>query len=119
MLPRAGRRGLVLLMDSRLLMNRYEASGTGTPTFVGAELFDVIGTAEPTGLPELTSIVPLSETELYAPDASIVYDVASGSVVWSTDDVLERGDCLGLVSAVAGDYVIYATGHALVAQPWH
>ena len=81
--------------DSRLLMNRYEASGTGTPTFVGAELFDVIGTVEPTGLPELTSIVPLSETELYAPDANIVYDVASGSVVWSTDDVLERGDCLG------------------------
>jgi hypothetical protein len=105
---------LTWLDGDRLLVNRYNSSGTGT----GSEIYGLDGMLESTpALPHFPKDVqPLGSDLVYSPPHNAIYSLATGAATW-TGDAPWGPPAPG---AVAGDFVVYASAsspHAVVADP--
>lgn len=108
------------LDDNRLLARHYETvklptSNFPTLQYVGARIYDRQGAlASSPPLPEIKDAIPVDADRLYAPQENAIYRIDTGAKIWSAafpHIASSRG-------TVAGRYVVYASGHEMIAEPY-
>ncbi|MEJ1963944.1 MAG: hypothetical protein WDO56_21305 [Gammaproteobacteria bacterium] len=91
--------------NNRLLVNMYSSPGR----FYGVAVYDASGRvlAEP-AMPQLLKMQLFSSDAVYSP-GNTIFSLATGESIWSSPNPLADGDC----GAVAGDRVVFPSGHTL------
>jgi hypothetical protein len=105
--------------ESRMLVHRYVRYRPTDPygVYGGAFVVDANGVEmATTTLPAFYEFQRIDGNDLYIADLSSVFEISTGAELWHS--------ALGVlpvtanpVGAVAGDYVIYAAGAAIRAEP--
>lgn len=98
--------------NNRLLVNQYANTSTGTQ-FSGAVIYDATGAkVAATALPELKSIQTVTSDSVYDASHNAIYSLTTGQPTWTAT---YAGSGLG---AVAGAYVVYESGHSIIAETY-
>ncbi len=104
------------LDDGHLLVNNY-ADNAGQVTFQGVSIVGPTGTVLSTpALPEMLEPQPVTASSVYNPTTNEILSVTDGHVIWLSPDAVNqiRGP-VPSPAAVAGNYVVFASGHEVVA----
>jgi hypothetical protein len=103
------------LDGEHLIVDTYTPpAAIGRPApYAGAAIYSPTGTKLGTStIPEmLAGFQPLTADTIYSPEINSIFSVSSGTATWSSDYV-PRGR-----GAVAGGYVIFASGARVLALP--
>jgi hypothetical protein len=104
--------------DARLLANRYATTAT-SHDFAGAVWLDAQGQSQSSALPELAAVVSLSPAEVFDPYRNAIFDTETGAKVWASTHAPPRlYEDPPPLAAIAGDFVVYASGRAIFAERW-
>jgi hypothetical protein len=101
--------------NARLVVKAYAAPDASNepPAYAGSTLCDPQGTPlGPLNVPELNVFTPVGTTQIYAPETNTIYNIADGSVAWTSPDTPQ-----GITGDVAGGYVVLFTDHRVLAEP--
>jgi hypothetical protein len=95
--------------NNQLLVNNYAFTSKYGFAYTGASIYSATGTllSTPT-LPELPTIQPIDSNSIYSPAFNTIYSLPSGTALYSSGTLL-RGP-----AAVAGSYVVFASGSRIV-----
>jgi hypothetical protein len=109
--------------DNRLLVNRY--TNPHYLTYTGCAIVDPSGTTIGTcALPELYSLQRVAADSIYSPERNAIFSVSTGQATWTSPNP-SRGDGVstsfvlqyrGILGAVAGPYVVFASGATIRAE---
>jgi hypothetical protein len=102
------------LDNGHLIVNLYNPNPPhdGTSPYLGASILDAMGNALASSpIPELHEIQPLTAQTIYSPEFNTILSLSTGAVTWSSG-YTPRGK-----GAVAGGYVIFASGTRVLALP--
>lgn len=100
--------------NGHLIVNLYNPNPPhdGTSPYMGASILDPTGkTLGNSAIPELFEIQPLTADAIYSPGYNTILSLSTGAVTWSSGDTA-RGE-----GAVAGGYVVFASGTRVLALP--
>jgi Putative Ig domain len=95
-----------------------------TAVFTGAVIFNSAGVQTATSpIPALTSIQPVNSSWVYNPTNNAIYSLSSGEPVWTgmypvSGAPYAPGVSPSLTGAVAGAYVVYASGADVVVESY-
>jgi hypothetical protein len=100
--------------NNQLLVNAYTevASGPGISyKYAGASIYDATGTLSSTPtLPEIDQLQPINSTSFYDPSNNEIFSLPSGNILYSSTTPLTGA------AAVAGSYVVFASGSRIVVD---
>lgn len=94
------------LDNNRLLVVNYQviSGGTGTPIYKNTTIVDIAGTVLATApIPQISTFQTLGADQIYVPSTNSIYSVNTGQIIWTSTTRSTLG-------AVAGQYVIFASG---------
>jgi hypothetical protein len=100
--------------NERVLVNTYAIDPiTGLTVYAGAVIYNAAGTNIATpSLPELRSIQPVTADSIYSPQLNSIFSLTSGAPTWTSPNSSTG------VGAVAGGYVVYASGSRVLADSY-
>ncbi|WP_165420076.1 beta strand repeat-containing protein [Edaphobacter modestus] len=94
--------------DNRVLVNNYAAY---TNAYSNSAIYDATGTKlATTTLPELLRIQPVTSDQVYSPDRNAIYSLSTGLSTWTAADKSTG------IGAVAGSYVVFASGSRVLVD---
>jgi hypothetical protein len=102
--------------NNQLLINTYTQivppPGPGVfYQYAGASIYDATGTLSSTPtLPEIDQLQPINSTSLYDPSNNEIFSLPSGNILYSSITPLTGA------AAVAGSYVVFASGSRIVVD---
>jgi hypothetical protein len=104
------------LDDGHLIVNTYAPPTVppmlGSPPYTGASVLDAMGNKlASSAIPELHEFQPLTADTIYSAEINSILTVSTGATAWSSGQA-SRGK-----GAVAGGYVIFASGARVLALP--
>ena len=98
--------------NERVLVNNY-AVVTRFITYANATLYSATGTNLATvNLPELMSIQTVTSDSVYSPKLNTIFSLTTGAATWTNPNPTTG------VGAVAGGYVVYASGSRILADTY-
>jgi hypothetical protein len=98
--------------NNQLLVNSYNGSGLHIiDLYSGASIYDATGTlsSSPT-LPEIDQMQSINSTSFYDPSKNEIFSLPSGNILYSSTTPLTGA------AAVAGSYVVFASGSRIVVD---
>jgi hypothetical protein len=100
------------LDDSRLVVKTYTAPEVGDfPDYEQSNICDPQGhVLARLAIPQLSSFTPVGTTQIYAPETNTIYNVADGSVAWTS------ADSAGRIGDVAGGFVVLFADHRVLVE---
>jgi len=104
--------------NNRLLINRY--SDDYGQHYLGCSIYSDAGVplASPL-LPELTSFQPITADKIYDASRNTIYSLTTGQSVWTATHPISVNPFTSTgVGAVAGNFVVYKSGHRFVIEPF-
>jgi hypothetical protein len=95
--------------NNRILTNNYAATRGGG--YINATIYDATGTKLATvAVPELKSLQPVDSDSIYSPELNSIFSLTTGAALWTSPNPSTG------VGAVAGSYVVFASGSQVLAE---
>ena len=118
------------LDNDRLLVNHYTYASGGNPMngwYTGCNIYSSAGVQLSTpSTPELDYFQTVTTDSVYEPSSNSIYSLTTGQPAWKGSLPINSGDWGAAlhsylyirqgVGAVAGPYVVYASGHSVIVE---